>query len=275
MDRILPPPAAKAVVLCCMCGVEIHQNPTNMCVSCLRENVDITENINRQLTIHSCRSCGRFLCPPWQTLALESKELMAVCLRKIAGLSKVKLIDAVWIWTEAHSMRLKIKLTIQKEVVNGAILQQAVVVDFTIRNQQCRNCEMSYAQGSWHAVVQVRQRVSHKRTFFFLEQLLLKNNAHSECIRIVVRRRRSLLSDIFCTFSYIVVTLQTFRDGMDFYFTDKNQANRFVDFLSTNVPTKVKYARKLVSADHRSNVGDFKHNYIVEIVPLCKVYEAS
>lgn len=83
-------------------------------------------------------------------------------------------------------MRLKIKLTVQKEVMNGAVLQQAAIVEFTIRNQQCKDCEASYAQGSWHAVVQVRQRVSHKRTFYFLEQLLLKHNAHSDCIRIVV-----------------------------------------------------------------------------------------
>ena len=30
--------------------------------------------------------------------------------------SQVKLVDAVWIWTEPHSKRLKIKLTVQKEV---------------------------------------------------------------------------------------------------------------------------------------------------------------
>jgi len=180
-------------------------------------------------------------------VALESKELLAACLRKIPGLNKVKLVDAVWIWTEPHSMRLKIKLTIQKEVINGAVLQQAAVIDFTVRNQQCKNCEASYAQGVWHAVVQVRQRVSHKRTFFFLEQMLLKHSAHSDCINIV-----------------------TFKDGMDFYFKERQPAVRFIDFLSGHVPTKSKYARKLVSADHSANIGDFKHNYIVEIVPVCK-----
>lgn len=90
---------------------------------------------------------NRFLAPPWQTMQLESKELMAVCLRKIQGLSRVKLIDAVWIWTEPHSLRLKIKLTIQKEVINGAILQQAAIVEFVIRNQQCKACQASFAQG--------------------------------------------------------------------------------------------------------------------------------
>ena len=58
---------------------------------------------------------------------------------------------------------------------------------------------------------------------------------------------------------------------MDFYFTEKQHAVRFENFLSSHVPTKTKYARKLVSADHKSNVGKFKHNFIVEIVPLCKV----
>jgi hypothetical protein len=33
----------------------------------------------------------------------------------------------VWIWTEPHSLRLHIKLTIQKEVMNGAILQQVTI----------------------------------------------------------------------------------------------------------------------------------------------------
>ena len=32
--------------------------------------------------------------------------------------------DAGFIWTEPHSMRLKVKLTVQGEVLNGAILQQ-------------------------------------------------------------------------------------------------------------------------------------------------------
>jgi nonsense-mediated mRNA decay protein 3 len=101
------------------------------------------------------------------------------------GLKAVKLIDAVWIWTEPHSMRIKIKLTIQKEVINGAILQQAFVIEFHIRNQQCTSCQANFATGAWHAVVQIRQRVSHKRTFFFIEQLLIKHNAHSDCINLV------------------------------------------------------------------------------------------
>ena len=32
-------------VLCCVCGISIQQNPANMCVSCVRNTVDITQEI--------------------------------------------------------------------------------------------------------------------------------------------------------------------------------------------------------------------------------------
>ena len=45
--------------LCCQCGVPIEPNPANMCVGCLRTQVDITEGIPKQVTLHFCRSCER------------------------------------------------------------------------------------------------------------------------------------------------------------------------------------------------------------------------
>ena len=48
--------------------------------------------------------------------ALESRELLALCLKKVKGLGKVKLVDAGFVWTEPHSKRIKVKLTVQKEV---------------------------------------------------------------------------------------------------------------------------------------------------------------
>ena len=37
------PISSTLFILCCICGIEIHQNPANMCVSCLRDRIDITE----------------------------------------------------------------------------------------------------------------------------------------------------------------------------------------------------------------------------------------
>ena len=60
----------------------------------------------------------RYLQPPsaWVSCALESRELLSLCLKKIKGLSKVHLVDAGFVWTEPHSKRIKVKLTVQKEV---------------------------------------------------------------------------------------------------------------------------------------------------------------
>ena len=102
--------------LCCQCGVPIVWNPQNLCAPCLALLVDIAEDIPKDGMVTWCRTCGRFLNPPnhWMAAALESKELLGLCLKRIRGLNKVRLVDARWIWTEPHSNRLKIELTIQK-----------------------------------------------------------------------------------------------------------------------------------------------------------------
>jgi nonsense-mediated mRNA decay protein 3 len=71
----------------------------------------------------------------------------------------VKLVDAGFIWTEPHSKRLKVKLTIQAEVFNGTILQQGFVVEFIVENHMCLECNRANANpNTWTACVQVRRR---------------------------------------------------------------------------------------------------------------------
>jgi nonsense-mediated mRNA decay protein 3 len=101
-------------ILCCLCGSAIQPNAANMCGNCLRSQVDITDGITKQVTLFWCRGCGRYLRPPWVECELESRQLLALCLKKIKGLNHVKLVDASFIWTEPHSRRIKVKLTVQK-----------------------------------------------------------------------------------------------------------------------------------------------------------------
>lgn len=109
---------------------------------------------------------------------------MALCLKQVKGLKRVKLVDAGFVWTEPHSRRIKVKLTIQKEVLNGTLLQQSFVVEFVVTNLQCDDCKKTYTPHLWVAQVQLRQRVDHKRTFLFLEQLIIKHNAAEKCLSI-------------------------------------------------------------------------------------------
>lgn len=219
-------------ILCCQCGTQIEPNPSNMCVACLRTQVDITEGIPKQGVIYFCKKCERYLQPPntWVTAQLESRELLSICLKKLKGLNKVRLIDAGFIWTEPHSMRIKLKVTIQKEVLNGAVLEQVFVVEYIVNNQMCDDCHRVEAKDFWRAVVQLRQKTDHKKTFFFLEQLILKHKAHSNTVNIKMA-----------------------HDGIDFYYAQKQDARRLVDFLTAVVPCRTQTAQELITHDPRNN----------------------
>ena len=101
-----------AMVRCCICGVMTPKNAANTCINCLKSQIDITEGIPKELVLHHCRDCNRYQRPPWTLCEPESAELLALCLKNIKGLKRVKLLDASFIWTEPHSRRIKIKLTV-------------------------------------------------------------------------------------------------------------------------------------------------------------------
>ncbi|KAI9294535.1 NMD3-domain-containing protein [Neoconidiobolus thromboides FSU 785] len=243
------PIQTEQVILCCGCGTAIPPNPANMCVNCIRNEVDITDGIPKNGTLHFCRNCERYLQPPshWVLCTLESRELLALCIKKLKGLKQVRLIDAGFIWTEPHSRRIKVKLTIQKEVFAATILQQTFEVEFVVANQQCDDCTKIMAKNTWKAVVQVRQKVSHKRTFLFLEQLILKHNAHKE-----------------------TTNIKEAKDGIDFFYVSRSHAIRMSEFLLSVVPGRVKTSEQLISSDTHTGSSNFKFTYSMEISPICK-----
>ena len=84
--------------------------------------------------IFQCRQCDRwYKNPQWVEAIPESPQLLALLLKKIRGLGKVKLVDASFIWTEPHSRRIKVKLVIQKEVMNNAIVEKSFPIEFMIQ----------------------------------------------------------------------------------------------------------------------------------------------
>jgi len=236
-------------ILCCQCGVPIAPNPANTCVACIRTQVDITADIPKQMVIYFCRFCERYLQPPsfWVVCSLESRELMALCLKRLKNLSKVKLIDAIFVWTEPHSKRIKVKLTIQGEVMAGTILQQSFVVEYIVNHQMCDDCRRVEAKDTWNASVQVRQKTSQRKTLYFLEQILLKYDATKDCVGV-----------------------QGNHDGMDFFFGFEPYARKLTDFLQTMVPMRFNTSKKLISHDGKSNTYNYKYVFSVEVVPICK-----
>ena len=110
-----------ATVACCVCGAPIDANPLTMCGPCIATHGNITRDLPSRSELNNCHDCDRYLLPPkqWVVAGWESRELMAVCLKKIRGLNKLKLVDASFIWTEPHSKRVKVKITVQDDVYSG------------------------------------------------------------------------------------------------------------------------------------------------------------
>lgn len=248
--HVFMPQATQSMVLCCLCGIQTPPNPTNMCVHCIKSQVDITEGIQKQVTVLWCKECNRYLQPPkhWMRAELESKELLTFCIKKLKGLAKVKLVDAAFIWTEPHSRRLKVRLTVQKEVLNGAILQQTFVVEYVVEPHMCLDCNRANANpNTWSACCQVRQHVPHKRTFFYLEQLIIKHGADELCLKV---------KDI--------------HEGVDFFFQSRSHAMKLVDFLQSVVPIRYRHDKQLVSHNIHESTYNYKYTFSIEIAPLCK-----
>lgn len=220
-----------------------------MCVACLRSHVDITSGIPKQAVLYFCRGCERYLQPPteWVKCSLESRELLAVCIKRLKGLKEVKLVDAGFIWTEPHSKRIKVKLTVHGDVVGGATLQQVFVVEYTVNNQMCDDCHRTEAKDYWRCVVQVRQKALNKKTLYYLEQMILKHRAHENTIGI-----------------------KPAPNGMDFFYHLDTHARKMVDFLNSVLPIKCATAKKLISHDIHSNNYNYKFTYAIDVVPLSK-----
>jgi nonsense-mediated mRNA decay protein 3 len=91
-------------------------------------------------------------------------------------------------------------------------------------------------------------QVDHKRTFYLLEQMILKYKAHQQ-----------------------TTSVKEVPDGIDFYFLHRNHAVKFQEFLTSVIPCRPKSAsEKVLSEDLNNNKVNAKYTFSVEIVPICK-----
>ena len=183
---------------------------------------------------------------------LESAGLLALCLKKVGGLSKMKILEAFWVWTEPHSKRLRVGIDIEKSVLDGKVnLRQRVEVVYVVINRQCLECIRTATDHSWGAVVQLRQRGGHSQSvtkgLSRIENEIWKASLHN-----------------------LMLEVENAKHGLDMFFKHKNQAEKVVTFITSHMPAKVKVSKKMVSADRKSNKQQYEHAYLVDIVPLVK-----
>ena len=235
-----------ANIVCCVCSAPIPANPRGICDACEKKSVDISSGISNQSTIYYCKNCQRYMRPPWIKCDLESTDMMNLCLSKIKGLNKAQIVDSAFVWTEPHSKLIKVKITIQKHL-DKQLASASLILEYKVEWTQCDDCKKTFTPHLWNASVQVRQKVNHKMTFLYLEQLILKHKAHTKTLNI-----------------------KEHNEGIDFYFSSKSHAQTFMSFVNSVMPIKTKQSRQLISHDQKSNVFNYKYSFMLEIAPICR-----
>lgn len=210
-----------------------------------------------------CKRCLRFEASnnKFEYHDLETHGLMGICLKKIPGLQnsnhhhngvigKMKLLDATWVWTEPHSMRFKLRLTVQTDVLDATLtIQQRVVVELVVNRKQCPDCNREFTNQMWSAIVQVRQKRPALDDHGVPKGLMVLEMALAKA-----KHARKHILD-----------MKTMRNGFDFYFASQDKAQSFASFMSKFAPMRIKTTSKLVSSDNHSNTANIKNTVVVVI----------
>eukprot|EP00934_Nitzschia_sp_Nitz4_P006638 Nitzschia sp. Nitz4//scaffold4_size323378//280638//282290//NITZ4_000709-RA/size323378-processed-gene-0.308-mRNA-1//1//CDS//3329553546//6628//frame0 len=244
---------------CCLCGTPIFPNAANQCNACLAQQFDLKDllyrNTGGMLDVYQCRQCRKFARTPqhYEYCEPESPQLLSICLKHIPAFvnskTKLHIVDAMWVWTEPHSMRLKVRVTLRTEV-DQVPLQQRVLVEFQIKWKQCHDCNREFTSRTWQAIVQLRQKrdSAGRKGLATLEMALRRNEK--------IRKH--------------VLKIDSCRNGLDFYFLSLSQAQAFSGFLAKLAPMKIKTSQKLVSTDNHNNTANIKYTITADMVPLCR-----
>ncbi|KAJ6840710.1 uncharacterized protein M6B38_118275 [Iris pallida] len=243
----------QGTIPCPTCSTPILPSSANQCPRCLSARADLTSPLPRHLSLLYCPECVSYLQPPKTYLRAdpESKQLLSICLNRVKkplSSNRLKLVHADFVWTEPHSKRIKLRLRVQGELDRNTIVEQTHVAEFQVVDHLCDSCSRANANpDQWVAKVQLRQHVPHRRTFFYLEQLILKHRAADRAIRI-----------------------QETCDGIDFCFSNRSHAVKFVDFVSSVVPARDRSDKRLVSHDSKNSTYNYQYTFSLQICPVCR-----
>ena len=145
-------------------------------------------------------------------------------------------------------MRQRVAVTVKADIDDVSI-QQRIKVEFIVRWRECPDCTRESRQRTWQAIVQLRQRRDDSRRGLLVLELAIARNGDV---------RRDILS------------VQTKRNGFDFYFPSLDKARHFVNYLQGVAPMRTKTTQSLVSADSKNNTANIKHTLNCDMVPLCR-----
>ncbi|CAD7968872.1 unnamed protein product [Amoebophrya sp. A120] len=185
------------------------------------------------------------------------------------GLSPNDITDAMFLYTEPHSRRIKVRVTIPtKTAVGGAssatssfqnLLETQREVEYVVKTEQCPDCAREYTPHTWTFLIQVRLKKSKyttssaytRRVFSKLEQIILEKQ-NNEIVQHLVK-----------------TDLQD--SSADFYFRNKIHANSFCELVSKNfLLDEKKESKTLIKYDEQNAFSRYKFTTLLSLTPILK-----
>ena len=236
----------------------------------------------------------------YHAMEWESPELLALCLKHIPAVSnphnhhlslssssfstssasaasslthpKIHIVDAHWIWTEPHSMRMKVHLTVRYAIENVPV-QQRVQVELKTQWKQCPECNREFTNRTWHAIVQVRQKQMQPSSNS-IGNTSGNTGSSGKPSKSLARHRGLAALEMAlakqATIRKHVLKIDATKNGFDFYFLNLAQAQAFASYIQKCNPLRIKTSHKLVSTDVKNNTANVRHTLTCELVPLCR-----
>lgn len=110
---------------CAECGTLFcpQETQTQLCLTCISKQNDISSKIPKLLLLPWCRYCHKYFGTSWILCQRESKELLSICLKKLRGLQELKILEANFTYSEEHSKRIYVKVKVEKAVNDRVSVQ--------------------------------------------------------------------------------------------------------------------------------------------------------
>ena len=156
------------------------------------------------------------------------------------------------------------------------VLEQQAVIEYVVVNVQCRDCQRAARKDTWQAVCQLRQKVPHRRTFLYLEQLVrarslalfVAPNCAARADRCLTGSRHRVTQILTNKAQKDAVNIQEVKEGIDFFFSTKQNGAKFAAFVASVVPTTMKESGRVIGISH--HVGTSTTSFAVTIAPICR-----
>lgn len=227
--------------ICYICAVPIDHLDISIlkqnnfaCELCCKAELSTTPTLQlpKELTISQCPTCQRYQKPPYVFAEWESKEMLYVLLNRIKiFVGKNKIESADFIYSEPHSKKLKLRLTIQDSVSGATGIN---VVDFKIGSLQCSQCQRAYTPHQYHAVVQVRLKTRDKSAITSIFNDLMTQKTVEKAIGAMEQNY-----------------------GFDLYFRSRSDAMAVVHTVEATHVVKTDQSKTLKSHNSQNNTYDY------------------